>query len=258
MKKQPYIGMIPGHIKDGDDSRSNLLQVLGIDSLEPMSIGDYNDGRNDPPIAAVVIDGKQYSLKKIIEAYNVNVSAIATEADNSAGNINYAVRGTTTDLSSTVTSGKIYGLDKDAGETVSSIAGPKTGYSCAKIACHAGDEFTLTAGIGSTGHAVDDVVVYAFVDSDYKMIEHELSGVSANAKKLVAPKDGYIMVNHLNSATYSLTAKLVYIAASAADLDTRVPAAPTTDGTYTLKVTVSSGTPTYSWVEDTPAQSAEE
>lgn len=29
-----------------------------------------------------------------------------------------------------------------------------------------------------------------------------------------------------------------------------MPEAPTTDGTYTLKVTVSDGTPTYSWVAD--------
>lgn len=34
----------------------------------------------------------------------------------------------------------------------------------------------------------------------------------------------------------------------ATNLNTRVPAAPTTDGDYVLKVSVSSGTPTYSWV----------
>lgn len=32
--------------------------------------------------------------------------------------------------------------------------------------------------------------------------------------------------------------------------DIVVPAAPAADGTYTLKVTVSDGTPTYSWVLD--------
>jgi len=252
MKKQPYIGMIPGHIKDGDDSRSDLLQALGIDGLEPMSIGNYNDGRNDPPIAAVVIDGKQYSLKKIIEARNARIAADEEKAGNMEGHLNYALRGTTADLSSTVTSGKIYGLNKDAGETVSSTAGPKTGYSCAKIACHAGDEFTLTAAIGGSGGVTDDVVCWAFVDGDYKMIEHSLIGTSANAKTLVAPKDGYIMVNHLASATYSLTAKQLYVAASASDLAaiTGLPTAPTTDGTYTLKVTVADGTPTYSWVAD--------
>ena len=34
----------------------------------------------------------------------------------------------------------------------------------------------------------------------------------------------------------------------ATNLNTRVPTAPTTDGTYTLQCVVSSGTPTYSWV----------
>lgn len=66
--KQPYIGVIPGHIKDGDDTRTNLLAVLGMESLEPMSIGDYNDGYHTPPVAAVEIDGKQYSLKSILSA----------------------------------------------------------------------------------------------------------------------------------------------------------------------------------------------
>ena len=64
--KQPYIGVIPGHIKDGDDTRTNLLEVLGLQDLKPMNIGDYNDGYHTPPVAAVEIDGKQYSLKAIL------------------------------------------------------------------------------------------------------------------------------------------------------------------------------------------------
>ena len=35
------------------------------------------------------------------------------------------------------------------------------------------------------------------------------------------------------------------------ELEEKVPNAPTTDGTYKLQVSVSSGTPTYSWVADT-------
>ena len=38
---------------------------------------------------------------------------------------------------------------------------------------------------------------------------------------------------------------------TATDLSAKVPDAPAEDGTYTLKVTVSSGTATYSWVSDT-------
>lgn len=37
----------------------------------------------------------------------------------------------------------------------------------------------------------------------------------------------------------------------AINLNTRIPSAPTTDGDYVLKVSVSSGTPTYSWVSAT-------
>lgn len=36
----------------------------------------------------------------------------------------------------------------------------------------------------------------------------------------------------------------------ASNLNTRIPSAPTTDGNYVLKVSVSSGTPTYSWVAE--------
>lgn len=36
-----------------------------------------------------------------------------------------------------------------------------------------------------------------------------------------------------------------------AEIEEEFPDAPTTDGTYTLKATVSSGIPTYSWVEET-------
>lgn len=35
------------------------------------------------------------------------------------------------------------------------------------------------------------------------------------------------------------------------DINTRIPTAPSTDGDYVLKVSVSSGTPTYSWVAET-------
>lgn len=45
----------------------------------------------------------------------------------------------------------------------------------------------------------------------------------------------------LKSGTFALTS----------DINTKVPDAPTTDGTYTLKVVVTNGTPTYQWVLDT-------
>ena len=41
-----------------------------------------------------------------------------------------------------------------------------------------------------------------------------------------------------------------YTLATTEDITNVVPTAPAVDGTYTLKVTISSGTPTYSWVLD--------
>lgn len=73
--KQPYIGVLPGHIKDGDDTRTNLLTVLGMEDLAPMSIGDYNDGYHTPPVAAVEIDGEQYSLKAVLSKVNERITS---------------------------------------------------------------------------------------------------------------------------------------------------------------------------------------
>jgi len=246
MKKQPYIGMIPGHIKDGDDSRSDLLQVLGIDGLEPMSIGNYNDGRNDPPIAAVVIDGKQYSLKKIAEAYKSRIDNTAIPSD-------YVARGASETLSSEGSSGNAYlNLDRDIGEKVLVKTMIKSGYTAAKIECKAGDEFTITASVSDAG-----LVAWAFVDEGanqvHKLLDRGEAGADCSSKKIVAPAGTkYIVTNHKNSETYALTVKRIYEAASAEDLNTRVPAAPTTDGTYSLEVTVDEGTPTYGWVDRVP------
>ena len=66
MKRRPYLPVIPGHIKDPDDTRTNLLEVLGINDLAPMDIGNYNNGYNDPPIAAIKIDGEQYSMSAVL------------------------------------------------------------------------------------------------------------------------------------------------------------------------------------------------
>jgi hypothetical protein len=65
---QDYIGKLPGLIKDGDDTYTDVLAALGLTTLTPMPIGDYNDGRNVPPIASLNINGSEYSLKSVLEA----------------------------------------------------------------------------------------------------------------------------------------------------------------------------------------------
>lgn len=167
------------------------------------------------------------------------VGAAITDLQNAVGEVSSDLR-PETDLSSVGAANKVYGLNKDAGETVSAIAAPQNGYTAAKIACLAGDEFTLTAGIYGSGGALDDVVAWGFVEqdgADLKMIEHSEIGTSCQNKKLIAPSDGFLMVNHYTSATYSLKMKRLF----------QVPAAPTANGNYVLTVAVSDGVPTYSW-----------
>lgn len=57
---------------------------------------------------------------------------------------------------------------------------------------------------------------------------------------------------YYNNTSSGLSASTVKSAIDevANNLDTRIPAAPTTDGNYVLKCVVSSGTPTYSWVSE--------
>ncbi len=62
-----YIGVIPGKLRGMGESHTDLLKVLGITGLDPMDIGTHNDGYDDPPVAAVEIDGKQYSLVEILK-----------------------------------------------------------------------------------------------------------------------------------------------------------------------------------------------
>ena len=81
MAKNKYIGVIPGNIKNGDDTRTDVLTLLGLDGkLDPLDIGNYNDGRNDPPVAAVEVDGKQYGLNGILEHIgNASTGAVSVE-----------------------------------------------------------------------------------------------------------------------------------------------------------------------------------
>jgi len=62
-----YIGVIPGKLRGMGESHTDLLKVLGVTGLEPMDIGTHNDGYDDPPVAAIEIDGKQYSLVEILK-----------------------------------------------------------------------------------------------------------------------------------------------------------------------------------------------
>ena len=56
--------------------------------------------------------------------------------------------------------------------------------------------------------------------------------------------------NYVNLSGFRLSSYLDSIDNALTNINTRIPTAPTTDGTYKLTSTVASGTPTYSWATD--------
>lgn len=61
-----YIPVLPGEVKTPDDKYTNILELLGINGVEPFDV--VNDGRSDPPIAALRIGDKQYALADVLKA----------------------------------------------------------------------------------------------------------------------------------------------------------------------------------------------
>ena len=68
MRKKKYIPVIPGNIKGADDTRTDILTLLGI-SVDPMSNPEINNGRMSEPVAALLVDGKMYDLKSVLTAF---------------------------------------------------------------------------------------------------------------------------------------------------------------------------------------------
>lgn len=60
-----YIPVLPGDVKTPDDKYTNVLALLGIDGLTPITI--ENDGRHDPIVAALRIGDNQYALADVLK-----------------------------------------------------------------------------------------------------------------------------------------------------------------------------------------------
>lgn len=87
----------------------------------------------------------------------------------------------------------------------------------------------------------DDFGTEAYTSTSIVPIGHETRYPANLRDKLqhlpnLAENDGYYMINQTNK---QMSLELF-----------RIPKAPSTDGTYVLKATVSGGTPTYTWVEE--------
>jgi hypothetical protein len=73
--KNKYIGVIPGNVKGADGTDTDLLTLLGV-SVAPMAHPEVNDGRTDPMVAAIEVNGKLYDLKGVLQAYIGNIISV--------------------------------------------------------------------------------------------------------------------------------------------------------------------------------------
>lgn len=78
MIKKKYIPVIPGNIKGADDTRTDILTLLGI-TVDPMSNPEINNGRMSEPVAALLIDGKMYDLKSVLTAFAGQIVPVAID-----------------------------------------------------------------------------------------------------------------------------------------------------------------------------------
>ena len=76
--KNKYIGVIPGNVKGADWTDTDLLTLLGV-SVEPMAHPEVNDGRSDPMVAAIEVNGKLYDLKAVLTAFVGQIIPVAID-----------------------------------------------------------------------------------------------------------------------------------------------------------------------------------
>lgn len=90
--------------------------------------------------------------------------------------------------------------------------------------------------------------------SDYRATSYQYGGIHCTNYPEVNPTFDISIANSSRTTCYYdfkyFTGGGHKTVATIDDITAKVPDAPTVDGTYTLKVTVSNGTPTYSWVLD--------
>ena len=127
-----------------------------------------------------------------------------------------------------------------------------SGYRSCVLNVIPGDKLHLT-GIGASSARL-----WAFADKDKAITRRADSGASmTNGELTVADGECYFVYNADNSSNLYKPALSIEIDKAKTletlrlnvnDIATRIPVAPTTNGTYTLRCVVSGGTPTYSWV----------
>lgn len=118
-----------------------------------------------------------------------------------------------------------------------------TFYYC-NVSTSVDSQYTLSAGTSSANTA--DAYMSFGMSNDPTLILFNPSETYGSYYRWYFIKLPWkLFQNHYFNSQKGLTSHS--IAAAIDEVATRIPAAPTTDGTYMLKCVVSSGTPTYSW-----------
>jgi len=225
-------------LKDGHKYRWMIKIVSGAINTDNWFAGVYKQGRETPILepyrGATLADGtKVYDFQYTDTDYpdGVKLAIVISRKNESPsvnnavfecfledithnaqiitdGNINYALRDSAA-LSSDFSTGKFFDLSGNIGSVVN-VLGTSADFCRQKVACHAGDTFVLTAQTDSTTGAN----VWAFTDSDNKLLKKAADGANASGLTLIADQDGYLLVNALVNESHTLTASLLYKAVS--------------------------------------------
>lgn len=134
-----------------------------------------------------------------------------------------------------------------AAEALAKLTGTKLVYTMATPTDETADPYT-------NPQIVDDFGTEEFIDAAVEAGDRDVSiPVGHESQYMANLRDKLQHLPDLASAngTYVIAQSNSQMTLTPLTTPTELPAAPTTDGTYKLRVVVASGTPTYSWVSDT-------
>jgi len=108
--------------------------------------------------------------------------------------------------------------------------------------------------IGIAGFDASTDILMVFINGLNAVGKYTLNGNTSiqltNAINTGDAVSFVVLKSVISSDIQSVASLIQSLSTQVAALSTRIPEAPTEDGTYVLKVTVTSHTPTYSWVEE--------
>lgn len=100
--------------------------------------------------------------------------------------------------------GKTITTNVSVGETVDITLNSTATMSCGIVAVSAGDKYILT------GKALTQSLLWAFTDESYKLISKSAGNANVTDLTLVAPEDGYLIVNIVTASPHSLYKQVFY------------------------------------------------